>query len=460
MSSELDPLMFSERSTTTKTTIKKNSSSAYDENDNRSSSSSSSSSILHRYISNGAILVAIVMCVAVFGVIAVLQLTSSSSSSSGPFSFSSFSFNKLEVSILGGHHHHHHSKDNDRSKHVKSMVNVSKRKGTYSVNYDHYRSKHDDDAMKKIHPKTTTFAELAEIMVLPWYEASLMAVTTDKAWKHGISPTNCHQVRRSLLMARDMLDVFGPVFPGPTKHEKKDDSTWRKLRLQYRHGYQTIGQLQDLRGLKYSKKELEKRVHAVHEWKKKFIEFQKKEDIHHFLYSKHIKKEGHHGGGFDPKGCYDHKSSHLFWADTKKVPCGDDNGTKAVQSVCAVQLQHSLEYLKKVRNYKTVIPKSHQEEYHNLRKELRVFRDETRLFEHVLAPTKKEKKELKKHLRTLNQAQKILGSINDQWTKNEHHQKKSLEKKIDKKWKEFLKWEKHHKLEKVITDMLQHMKEF
>merc|ERR1712238_408248 len=127
----------------------------------------------------------------------------------------------------------------------------------------------------------------------------------------------------------------------------------------------------------------------------------------------------------------DHKSSHLFWADTKKVPCGDDNGTKAVQSVCAVQLQHGLEYLKKVRKYKTVIPKSHQEEYHNLRKELRVFRDETRLFEHVLAPTK-----------------------------NEHHQKKSLEKKIDKKWKEFLKWEKHQKLEKVITDMLHHMKEF
>jgi len=311
MSSELDPLLFSERSTIT--TNKKSSSSANDENDDRSSS------ILYRYISNGAILVAVVIGVAVFGVMVVLQLTSSSSSSlssSDPFLFSSLSFNKLEASMLGGHHHH--SKDNDRPKHVKSMVHVSKRKGIYSVNYDHYKSKHDDDTMKKIHPKTTTFAELAEIMVLPWYEASIMAITKDKAWKHGISPINCHQVRRSLLMTRDMLDVFGPVFPGPTKHEKKDNSTWRKLRLQYRHGYQTIGRLQDLRGLEYSKKELEKRIHAVHEWKKEFLEFQKKEDIHHFLYSKHIKKDGHGGGGFDPKGCYNHKSSHLFWADTQK----------------------------------------------------------------------------------------------------------------------------------------------
>ena len=404
-----------------------------------------------------------------------------------------------------------------RATQAKSMINIDYNTGEYSVDFNL--------SPIPIVPNETTFAELAEIMLLPWYEASLVAIEDDKAWDDGgITPSKVKDVRRVMLMARDMLDVFGPVFPdtpyGRTvssslsssssskkkkkkkKKRGKDRSLWRDLRKQYRDGYELLGELKDLDGLTYSQELLAKRTNDVMVWKNTFLQFQKKYRIRRFLYTREISK----GGGIDPIGCYQHKSSHLFWAETPTIPCGNDIGTKSLQSLAKVQLTHSLEYLNTIKDYKTVMPKSHELNFHNLRKELRIFLDEYNLFGNILVPdhttnntiaiagsssastTTSDTVEttdtttadnvnvndnendnalllLKNELIILNTAQKMLGHINDKWTAHEiyiednsHKSKQQpLADKTDKKWRQFLIWSNKNSLKDCITNVLNRM---
>ena len=381
-----------------------------------------------------------------------------------------------------------------RAIHAKSMVNIDPDTDVYSV---------DNTAKQIIIPNETTFAELAEIMLLPWYEASLIAIEDDKGWDgtNGdgvITPSQVKEIRHVLLMTRDMLDVFGPVFPDTTSYGRKaskkstsskDKSLWRDLRKQYRDGYQLLGNLKDLDGLTYSNKLLNQRTNDVLVWKNTFLQFQKKNRIRRFLYTRDIQK----GGGIDPYGCYPHKSSHLFWAETTKIPCGNDIGTVALQSLAKVQLIHSIDYLTIITNYTTVMPKSHELNFHNLRKELRIFLDEYNLFGTILVPSTTTTPStsssssntnytnvddddvvddvdddavlLTNELEILNRAQKMLGHINDKWTAyqiyiqdNSHKSKqKPLAIQTDKLWMKFLLWQDDKNLKNCITNILNRM---
>jgi len=381
----------------------------------------------------------------------------------------------------------------DHARQAKSMVRIDPQSGEYSVDFDL--------STEPIVPAETTFVDLAKIMLLPWYEASLMAVESDPAWTgrhgdgdngHGITPSNVKEVRRALLMTRNMLDVFGPVFPSKM-HQGKDKSLWRELRKQYRNGYQKLGYLKDLDGLTYSQELVKARVDEVLAWKIEFVAFQKKHRIRHFLYTPSVSK----GGGLDPEGCYNHKSSHLFWSETATVPCGTDIGTTVLRKLGSVQLSQSLVFLNEIREYTTVIPQLHEVHFHNLRKELRVFLDGYNLFGKVLVPTKSNSTStstrtidtssstatesvvdqqtdknnqaddqlLIEELQTLNTAQIKLGKINDKWTahqiyvtNNSHKEKQQpLAKEVDKLWMKFLTWQDEQKLEDCINDVKKRM---
>mmetsp|Transcript_708 Transcript_708/g.1492 ORF Transcript_708/g.1492 Transcript_708/m.1492 type:complete len:445 (-) Transcript_708:499-1833(-) len=372
-----------------------------------------------------------------------------------------------------------------RAKQKKAMVQINPMTGEYSIDYD-------GDYSSAIAKDTTTFAELAERMLLPWYEASVMAIMEDPAWEDGINPSSAAEVRRVLLITRDMLDVFSPVFPGTPlssgKNPNKDHSLWKKLRTLYRSGYQKLGKLKDLDELTYSKKLLTRRVNAVTKWKKDFLAFQRAYRIRHFLYQPLT-----NGGGIDHHGCYYHDASHLFWAETRALPCGDSLGVGSLRSLASVQLQHSLEYLQTVRNYTSVLPRKQEEMFHNLRKELRIFVDEFNIFRNVLvtnnngtswyAPTSVRTKAgdavldveededpddpLGNAMSTLNVAQIKLGEINDRWTaldiykKDQSHlgKQEKMAAKVDKAWHKFLVWQEKRNLEGTIQFVLDQMKD-
>jgi len=352
-----------------------------------------------------------------------------------------------------------------------------------------------------------TFVELAEKMIHPWYEASMMAVMDDPAWEVGINPDNCIAIRKCLLFARDMLDVFSPVFPDtPARNKKKrkkrmrsaasgnvdangdsivvDRSLWKELRTQYKDGYGVLGDLQDLQDLTYSKELLARRTNAVNQWKTEFLAFQHAYRIRRFLYTEVGSSGGSGGGGIDPQGCYYHAASHLFWGRTQKadLPCGYHPGVGSLRSLGSVQLEQSLVYLNTVRTYDTVVPLEHQMVFHNLRKILRIFADEYDLFGAILVPNSdtdtddidttsssndnadSDDSAVKDAIAVLRDTENALGDINDQWTaldiykKDNSHLKKQakMAEDVDKSWKEFLKWEKHpkHDLEKSVRFVL------
>merc|ERR1719159_2331276 len=131
-----------------------------------------------------------------------------------------------------------------------------------------------------------------------------------------MDPWNVKNIRFVLRKARAMLDVFSPVFPDEAyfdshkSHAGKDLSLWRKLRKEYKTGYEIMGNLEDLFDVSYTDKMLKKRVKAVMNWRTKFKQMMKTYRVRRYLYSDYSTGLG----GIDPDGHYIHDSSHLFWS--------------------------------------------------------------------------------------------------------------------------------------------------
>lgn len=294
-------------------------------------------------------------------------------------------------------------------------------------------------------PPDATFVELANRMLPPWYEASLMAIN-EALQPDVITPGTVSQCRKTLLMTRNLLDAFSPVF---FKH-----SLWTKLRKQYKKGYELVGYFQDLdhSGVDYDGKLLQKRLKAVLDWKKGFEEFRHFHAVRQFVYQQ-----------ASPDSCTRHDSSHLFWADQKTLPCGHDPAKESLQNLGTVQLTSAAHYYTTIRGYDTVLEEDKVDEFHNLRKVLRIFLDEYDLFGDVLlAPSDG----MKDQLDILNKAQKKLGHLHDVWTaydiyvqEDSHKSKqKSLADEINAGWKDFLQWAHKNDLSGVIqsvSDLLQ-----
>jgi len=420
-----------------------------------------------------------------------------------------------------------------RARAARSRVSFDEESGEYAVNWDMAAStttstttsSAESSKSESVITPSTTFSELADIILLPWYEASIIAVLDDPVWDFkqyknsnddfdiAIDPRSIYAVRKVLLITRSMLDVFSPVFPdtpdSKKKHkirsssgEEKDRSLWKKLRNLYRKGYQKAGRLHDLKDLTYSKELYKTRLDEVLEWKQDFVNFQKTHRIRRYLYSNF---DGDHGvGGIDPNGCYYHKASHLFWADSSRLslPCGNDSGTTSLRRLASVQIEHSLHYLDVIQNYTTVMPRDHEINFHNLRKELRIFVDEFEWFGDVLMPNDDENERdsdidsdqtdvdgdddevddddesssssssssstsLEDTVDLLRSAQGRLGDINDKWTahdiyvQDDSHRKKQtkLATKTDELWIKFLRWEAKKDLRGTMERLLQRLNE-
>jgi len=330
-------------------------------------------------------------------------------------------------------------------------------------------------------------------MILPWYEASMMAVLDDPAWKDnkkkgegGIAPDNVYNVREVFLITRDMLDVFSPVFPdtpiGKRTFSKKDRSLWKKLRTEYKIGYEKMGELHDLLKVTYSQKLLNERVNAVLDWKSDFVAFQKAHRIRRFLYG---------GKGIDATlgGKHYHEASHLFWSDAsyEDLPSGNDGGIASLHKIGSVQLQNSLNYLSTIESYETALPEEHEINFHNLRKQLRIFVDEYKLFGGFLVPppasttttngtvasegsandTDDDKidERFPPGINLLHEAELKLGAVNDLWTardiyvRNDSHpeQQEKLAMKADKDLRKFLDWQARHDLRGCMEGILESM---
>lgn len=118
-----------------------------------------------------------------------------------------------------------------------SQVHVSS-EGVYSVIYDTGINDTSPELDSFIsYPVKKCFAELALVMLPPWYTASRMAMN-DVLQQETMDPSNVKNARQVLLTTRDLLDVFSPVYPS--------HSQWGNVRNLYKDGYELVGYYQDL----------------------------------------------------------------------------------------------------------------------------------------------------------------------------------------------------------------------
>ena len=309
------------------------------------------------------------------------------------------------------------------------LVQVSS-DGDYIVHYEQHFT------------RNTTFAELAQLMLPPWYEASLMAIN-DVLQPATMDPSTVQKARKVLLTTRDLLDVFSPVFP--------TQSIWKSVRTLFKDGYEIVGYYQDLdhAHIDYSPALLEQRQDDVATWKEEFASYISRHDIAVFLIDDIT------------SGCYDHKESHLFWGEMDgNLPCGRDPAAQSLEKLAGVQLRNSLDYLRTSLQYDTVLGEVEEETFHNFRKEVRSFMDEYDLFGFVLLPD--DGGITTPVLTLLKETRDRLGEINDNWTAYHHYvegneqetEQKVLEGEIDDGWDKFVAWAAAVDLVGVIQSLL------
>ena len=318
----------------------------------------------------------------------------------------------------------------------KKYVHMSK-EGEYSVTYPQNLT------------NDKTFGELSKIMLPPWLEASLMSL---KDLPADVDPSEVKNTRDTLLTTRDLLDVFSPVYG--------NKALFGKLRDQFKIGYETVGYFQDLdhSGVEHSENLWEQRRTDVLNWKKNFVAFVGTHGIRGYIMV-----------GVTDKCTRRKRESHLFWEELDgPLPCGSDLASASLAKLAVVQLAKSIEYLQSVLTFDAVLlDESHQEEYHNLRKELRSFLDEYDLFGTVLLMEgSADGTNISNNLRTLKKARKLLGDVNDDWTAyhiyadEETNYDKSSDKmtdlgdQINKKWGDFKDWAQTNNLIGSIQSLL------
>ena len=357
---------------------------------------------------------------------------------------------------------------------IQHMVHVTD-SGEYTVQYSRNIT------------STDSFANLAQLMLPGWYEASVMAVatfddTSDSASSSSsssgstiVDPSNIQKVRECLLTTRDLLDVFSPVYTA---------RSFNPLRELYKDGYELVGKYQDLDHAKvtYDEELWNERRNDVLNWKRDFDQYHQSHNVLDFLM--HPIQHGCDGRvGKRTNSRYHHlrkkDQSHLFWSSQGiSLPCGDDLATSSLQSLAKVQLENSLNYLNEILPYDQVLDVEHQEVYHNFRKELRSFMDLDDLFGFVLMP-QSDSKEWNDSMETLKKAKKLLGKMNDNWTAYDIYNNKKtttrnnkrkqdqpqdpeqqigdLESQIDTQWADFKEWAQKEDLAGTIQKLINGM---
>eukprot|EP00978_Attheya_sp_CCMP212_P020722 scaffold59640_cov50-Attheya_sp.AAC.4 len=309
----------------------------------------------------------------------------------------------------------------------------------------------------------TSFAELAQAMLPAWYT---LLWTKLPILSMSLMPEDVYKTRKIMLKTRDLLDIFGPVYPNRTSIQMSTTTTMGSQRHQDQdlfilirkyldEGYTKVGEFQDLHNAHviYSHDQLNELREIVLEWKKDFEAFDQTHNVTQFLATP------------TPTGSYHHtKESRLFWnakttlPNNKHHPFGNDMATFSLQMVGTQQLSRSLMYLRLAYPYESVLQERAHEHFHNLRKELRCLADEFELFQWVMFQMTSE---TDKSIIVLKSARKRLGDINDDWTaytiyveNNEYHKEQErLANRINKSWVSFKRWTKEVNL-KIILHLL------
>lgn len=311
---------------------------------------------------------------------------------------------------------------------------------------------YDDIMMGSPQQHTVKFADLASMLLTEWFQTT--ADTVESAFTEQMMPIDTAQPRKVILMTRDLLDIFSPVY-----HQ----GLWIQLRSLLDRGYETVGHFLDLNHahIEYEQETLVSLREEVLDWKQNFTTMMANKT----LIFEYLQKPSHHKS-------IPHKESHFFWRGVYRLPEGSVPASEALATLGKAQAELSLKLLSQTLKIKSVLKgRSYQEAlkrqeiFHGLRKALRALCDEYNLLTtHMFPPSPR----MEKVMAHLSQARTVLGTVNDQWTawdfyraQNITAQHSELESEIDASFQDLIKWASRTDLKgslKFLKDTLSNKK--
>jgi len=285
------------------------------------------------------------------------------------------------------------------------------------------------------------FAGMAKTFVPAEYAkmGPLMSIITPT-----VQPQDVYLIRKQILRARDMLDVFSPVYPN--FYEGVD--LWSVMRGCLDDGYTLIGDLQDLNhsNVPYTQADLQVKRNLVLQWQMSFNQLNQQYNFANFV-------------GDAQLGTYTHvNESSFYWKKVPSRPTGESLGTKTLQYLLSNQLQTALKYFDTVDPVSSVITESIHAIFHDLRKELRTIMDEQNEFKTALLPVTTQYIAI---FNLLGMARDKAGNINDEITAyyyyQSHHQLMklpALQTQINSDWAAMKLWMQQVNLRGNLVQLL------
>jgi hypothetical protein len=313
-------------------------------------------------------------------------------------------------------------------------------------------------------PAAVTFQELAAERVPSLYRAACeraVPVLTE-----DVPPAGVYASRKLILKARDLLDVFGPVYPNatvlrplPAEEEGAADAhaapvdVWGLVRDLLDRGYEVIGEFQDIdhAHIRYTPEMLDEARGAVLRWRRDFDDFHRRYgqgSVLAFLQS-------------PSPDSFRHRESRLFWKTIGDLPSGRDGASASLHVLGSRQTATALVYLSLAFQYDSVLGAAAHEHYHNLRKELRSMTDEYDLLGASMFPAS-----CLPSIRLFKAARAILGDVNDMWTAYDAYlthgvhraDEQRLAREVDRAWQSFRIWVEENDFEGAIRNVTRTMR--
>lgn len=305
-----------------------------------------------------------------------------------------------------------------------------------------------------------TFRELAQRMLPVAYDEMCTALRLLQT--PHLHPGQVHDKRKIILRARDLLDIFSPVYPIYQRNENETDDDfdlWLILRNLTSKLYEKVGEFQDLHYAKHASHAI--RHHRRKKVQRLIISFFQQEEISDSQMSAYL--------AAPTNGCYPRKESHLFWPNTTttRLPAGRDLAMPSLRALGVQQVHHALEYLNETLSYDGLANDTVHATFHNLRKEMRSLTDEYDLFvnsssssmKYIMFPPAASEPT---GIPLLKEAHIVLGLLNNDfvgleiYTQNNESQplqEEILQTRIEEGWQSFCTWVEEVQLEQRLRDL-------
>lgn len=247
--------------------------------------------------------------------------------------------------------------------------------------------------------------------------------------------TGLHDTRKTVLLIRNLLDVFAPTYPNSThqhKHTHSKHAThaqtkhidlWALLRKDLDDGYTLLGNFQDLAhsNVSFTKHDVEVRRDACLKWIERFLQNNGTYDYQAFVLESQT----------ETAFWYEHRDeSGFFWKHLD--PPLNVTGMADIQALVQHQLMSVLSNTVSVLELDKIFAVEAHDTFHAYRKQLRAINDEAKVFEDS-NPIFANNSNSTAALTLFSTLYDEFGDLNDEWTAWDFYNKKHEQNKtVDK----------------------------